>query len=350
LSLVTSSSHFESLPPTMTAWLTGGGGIDNLQPVTVPVPAPGEHDLLVRIVARSLNYRDLLVINGVADWRPPSPVVPVSDAVGTVIARGPAVTRFRVGDRASAIFLPRWHSGRLTKAAYVTPVGGPINRGMLADYIVVDEDEAAAPPRTLSDAEAATLPIAGVTAWHAVAVRGGVAAGDTVLIHGTGGVALLALQFAQARGARVAITSSIDEKLRRARTLGADLTINYRTSDVAGAVLDWTCGEGADHVVETIGGENLNTSLRAVRIGGNIAFIGLIAGRSAQVDTYEFVAKNVTIHGVETGSREMYEQMAAFIDEHKIRPMIDSIRATTEIRDALRRLECGVPFGRLVLT
>jgi len=343
-------SHPASLPPTMTAWLTRGDGIDKLQPTTVPVPAPGTYDILLKVVSRSLNYRDLLVINGEASWRPASPVVPVSDAAGVVVARGAAVTRFAVGDRASAMFLPRWHAGRLTQDTYVSPVGGPINRGMLADYVVVHEDEAATPPRTLSDAEAATLPIAGVTAWHAVAVRNAVAAGDTVLIHGTGGVALFALQFAHARGARVAITSSSDAKLRRARTLGADLTINYRTHDVADAVLDWTGGDGADHVAATIGGANLNTSLRAVRIGGSIAFIGLIAGRAARINTYEFVTKNVTIHGIETGSREMYEQMAAFIDEHEIHPIIDSINATTEVRGALHQLEQGTSFGKLVLT
>jgi NADPH:quinone reductase-like Zn-dependent oxidoreductase len=333
----------------MTAWLTAGDGIDALVPATLPVPEPGEHELLVRVLARSLNHRDLLVIGGRDGWRPASAIVPVSDAVGEVVARGAGVTRFAVGARASAIFLPHWRTSRLTAQTYVDPVGGPVTRGMLAEYVVIDEQEAVAAPRTLSDAEAATLPIAGVTAWHAVVVRGAVAASNTVLVHGTGGVSLFALQFARAHGARVAITSSSEDKLQRARALGAELTVNYRTQDVAGAILEWTGGDGADLVVDTVGGENLNLSLRAVRIGGRIAFIGLIAGRAAQVNTYEFVTRNVSVEGIETGSREMYERMAEFIDAHDIHPVIDSVSASGDVRDALHRLQAGGAFGKLVL-
>jgi NADPH:quinone reductase-like Zn-dependent oxidoreductase len=245
--------------------------------------------------------------------------------------------------------LPHWRTSRLTAQTYVDPVGGPVTRGMLAEYVVIDEQEAVAAPRTLSDAEAATLPIAGVTAWHAVVVRGAVAASNTVLVHGTGGVSLFALQFARAHGARVAITSSSEDKLQRARALGAELTVNYRTQDVAGAILEWTGGDGADLVVDTVGGENLNLSLRAVRIGGRIAFIGLIAGRAAQVNTYEFVTRNVSVEGIETGSREMYERMAEFIDAHDIHPVIDSVSASGDVRDALHRLQAGGAFGKLVL-
>jgi NADPH:quinone reductase-like Zn-dependent oxidoreductase len=228
-------------------------------------------------------------------------VVPVSDAVGVVVAVGPEVTRFAVGDRVSPIFLPKWHTGPLTRQVYVSPVGGPVNRGMLAEYVVIDEQEVAPPPRSLSDAQAATLPIAAVTAWHAIARRSQVRHGDTVLIHGTGGVALFALQFAVALGAGVVITSSSDDKLIKARALGAQRTINYRNdTDVAAGVLRWTGGVGVDHVIETIGGENLNQSLRAVAIGGSISFIGLIAGKSAHINTYDFVSKNVNIFGIET--------------------------------------------------
>lgn len=334
----------------MTAWTTSGDGIDNLRAHDLPVPTPGPHELLVQVTAQALNYRDLLVVNGVDSWRPHGPVVPLSDGVGVVRAVGDEVSRFAPGDRVSAMFLPRWRSGPLNRDIYVSPVGGPVNRGMLAEYVLVDEHEAARTPQSVTDAQAATLPVAGVTAWHAVARRSGVRAGDTVLVHGTGGVALFALQFAAALGARVAITSSSEAKLARVKRLGAELAVNYRTTDVATEILAWTHDEGVDHVIETIGGDNLNLSLRAVRIGGSISFIGLIAGFSAAVNTYEFVTKNLSIHGIETGSHEMYQEMAAFIDEHGIRPIVDSVQPVGQVQAALAHLEQGGHFGKIVLT
>lgn len=335
----------------MTAWTTRGDGVANLKRQTAPTPHAGPRELLLKINALALNYRDLLVIQGTEGWKPPSDVVPISDAVGVVAAVGSEVTRFGVGDRVSPMFLPKWHAGPLTTHAYVSPIGGPVNRGMLADYVVVDEQDVARPPRSLDDAQAATLPIAALTAWHAVVRRSRVRAGDTVLVHGTGGVALFAMQFAVALGARVAVTSSSDDKLRKAEALGAELAINYRTDrGVAAQVLQWTAGAGVTHVVETVGGDNLNESLRAVAIGGSISFIGLIAGKSAQVNTYEFVTKNVNVHGIETGSREMFEEMAMFVDEHAIRPIIDSTFPVAHAQSALEHLASGGHFGKIVLT
>jgi len=334
----------------MTAWTTRGDGIDNLRPDQVPIPVPGPGQLLVKMSAVSLNYRDLLVIGGVDGWKPATEVVPISDGAGVVVAVGPQVSRFAIGDRVSAIFLPKWHRGPLTREVYRSPIGGPANRGMLADYIVVDQHDASRSPAGLDDAQAATLPVAAVTAWHAIAGRSRVRAGDTVLIHGTGGVALFALQFATALGAHVAITSSSDDKLDRARALGAKETINYRTHpDVAAQVLDRTGGDGVDHVIETIGGDNLNHSLRAVKIGGTISFIGLIAGKAARINTYEFVTKNVTLHGIETGSRDLFDDMARFIDQHAIQPVIDSTFPSSQIRNALKHLESGGHFGKIVV-
>jgi NADPH:quinone reductase-like Zn-dependent oxidoreductase len=302
------------------------------------------------MVAWSLNYRDLLVIGGVEGWKPSADVVPVSDGVGIVVAAGPEVTRLERGDRISANFLPQWRVGPLTRHDYTRPVGGPVNRGMLADYVLVDQEEAALTPASLTDAQAATLPVAAVTAWHAIARRSRVQTGDTVLVHGTGGVALFALQFATALGARVAITSSSDTKLARARDLGAAETINYRTHrDLAQRVLEWSGPDGVDHVIETIGGDNLNLSLEAVKVGGTISFIGLIAGQSANVNTYHFVTKNVTIHGIETGSREMYEELASFIDAHGVQPIIDSTLPVEQVVDALAHLRSGGHFGKIVL-
>ncbi len=334
----------------MWAYTTAGDGVARLTPRQLPRPRPGPHQLLVRMRAASLNYRDLLVINGVEHWRPSCDIVPVSDGVGTVVATGEDTTRFDVGARVSAMFLPHWHSGPLTRDNNGPAVGGPDRAGVLAEYIVVDEEAAATPPARLSDAEAACLPIAALTAWHALVVRNQVARGDTVLIHGSGGVALFALQFAVALGARVAITSSSDAKLARAASLGAELGVNYRTDpDIVPPVLRWTSGDGVDHVIETVGGENLNASLRSVRIGGTIAFIGLIAGLTASVNVYEFVGKNVSIFGVETGSREMYKAMATFIDNNGVRPVIEETYNLQCLPSAFARLQQGA-FGKIVVT
>lgn len=343
--------HDRRSTPVMTAWTTRGDGIDKLRCDTVPVPVPHRTQILLKMVAYSLNYRDLLVIEGVGGWRPQTDVVPISDGVGNVVATGPKVTRFAVGDRVSAMFLPKWRLGPLTRETYVSPTGGPTNPGMLADYVLLDQEDAASTPRSLSNEQAATLPIAAVTAWHAVGRRSRIGEGDTVLIHGTGGVALFALQFAVALGAQVVITSSSDEKLAKARQLGASATVNYRLhTDVAEQVLELSGGDGVDHVIETVGGDNLNNSLSAVKIGGTISFIGLIAGMAARINTYDFVSKNVTLHGIETGSRDMFDEMTRFIDQHDIKPVIDSTFPRSEIATALTRLQRGGHFGKIVIT
>lgn len=345
------SSPSNSAPGVMTAWTTTGNGIENMSTVRVPVPQPGRGEVLVKIAALSLNYRDLMVIKGVGNWKPTSRVVPLSDAVGTVVGVGEGVDRFDLGDHVSAMFLPEWRSGQLTRETYVNPIGGPINGGMLAEYVVVSQDNAARTPHSLDDEHAATLPIAALTAWHAVARRSRVQRGETVLIHGTGGVALFALQFVLALGGIPIITSSSDEKLDRARTYGAAHSINYTTTpDVAADVMRLTGGEGVNHVIETIGGENLNRSLKAVKIGGTISFVGLIAGLAAQINTYEFVTRHVTIHGIETGSREMFEEMVQFIDKHGIVPVLDSTYPVHRIREALQHLAEGKHFGKVVIT
>jgi NADPH:quinone reductase-like Zn-dependent oxidoreductase len=340
-----------AVPVLMRAWTTRGLGIDDLVEETVPTPVPGPTDVLVRVSAVGLNFRDLLVLGGVGGWRPTGPVVPISDGAGVVVAVGEAVRAWRPGARVSAAFLPRWRSGPLTRETYVAPVGGPANRGMLAEYVLIDQDEAVRVPRTLDDVHAAVLPAAGVTAWHALVRRSRVQAGETVLVHGTGGVALYAVQIALALGATVIVTSGSDAKLARVRELGDVVTINYRTTpDVAAAVLARTGGAGADHVIETVGGTNLNVSLAAVRIGGTISFIGLIAGTAAEINTYEFVTKNVTVHGIETGSHEMFAELAAFVDEHGIEPILDSVHPVEDVRTALRHLERGAHFGKIAVT
>jgi NADPH:quinone reductase-like Zn-dependent oxidoreductase len=335
----------------MTVWTTRGDGIGQLRAETAVVPRPERGQILVRIAAVALNYRDLLVINGVGGWNPETSVVPISDGVGQVVASGVGVTRFQLGDRVSGAFLPQWHSGPLTRENYTLPIGGPRNRGLLAQYVVFDESEAVRMPPQFSDHQAATLPVAGVTAWHAVARRCQVRPGDSVLIHGTGGVSLFALQFTVALGGTAIITSSSDTKLEKARNLGAAGTINYLdTPDLAAEVLRRSGGHGVDHVIETVGGTNLNQSLDAVKIGGTIGFIGLLGGLSAAVDTYRFVTRNVTLHGLETGSREMLEEMIRFVAENELESLVDSVFPVSHIHDALRYLERGEHFGKIVVT
>lgn len=300
--------------------------------------------------AAAVNYRDLLVIQGRGRWKPPEPRVPVSDGVGVVTSIGAEVTRWRRGDRVAGIFLPNWIDGELTRSKGVGPLGGPTTDGVLAEQRVFSEQAVVQVPSHLSDAEAATLPVAALTAWHALRYRSRVREGDSVLIEGTGGVSLFALQFATALGARPIVLSSSDEKLERARALGAATTINYRRRrDWEQAVLADTNGEGVDHVIEVVGGEHLNRALEVVRPSGTISFVGLLAGLAAPIQTYRFVMKNVHLHGIETGSREMFEEMNAFIGAKGLRPVIDRVVPFPAFPDALRHLESGAHFGKIVV-
>lgn len=219
---------------------------------------------------------------------------------------------------------------------------------MLAEYVVLDADAVVPVPAHLSDEEAATLPCAGVTAWHAVVARGGVTAGDTVLVQGTGGVSLFALQFARMAGASVIATSGSDEKLERLRAMGAEHVINYRrTPDRDARVHELTDGRGVDHVVGVVGGESLNRSLKAVRLGGTIGLVGFRGGASAPVETFLMAERNVRLHGILVGSRAMFEQMNAAITEHRLRPVVDRVLELENVGSALRHLESGASFGKV---
>ena len=334
----------------MKAYTTLGDGIDNMRLVELPVPEPKAGEILVRVRAASLNFRDLLVVRGVTGWKPDSPRVPVSDGAGEVTAVGGRVSRWKVGDRVPGVFLPKWLDGELSAEKYVSPLGGAAADGVLAEYVVFDEQAVVRSPENLSDAEAATLPVAALTAWHAVARRSQVRRDETALIQGTGGVSLFAAQFVSELGGQPVVISSSDEKLERARGLGASAMINYRKFPAWDErVIELTGGRGVDHVIEVVGGENLNRSLNVVRISGTISFIGLMGGLSAPVNTYQFVTKNVRIHGIETGSREMFEDMNRFIESRGLKPVIDSTFTFDEIRAALTNLEGGRHFGKIVV-
>ena len=332
---------------TMQAWLVREPfGVDALAAVDRTVPKPGPGQVLVRVRAVALNYRDVLIVNGA--WKAPEPRVPMSDGVGEVVAVGDGVGRVAVGDRVAGTFYPRWIEGEATPEKLRTPLGGVVADGVLAEYVAFDAEGVVRVPAHLTDEEAATLPCAALTAWHAIVRRSAVKPGDTVLVQGTGGVSLFALQFARLAGARVIVTSRSDEKLARARALGAADGINYRdVPDWDRRALELTDGRGVDHVIEVVGGDHLNRSVNAIRLGGTISIVGLLAGMRGAVDVFAIASKNARVHGIEVGSREMFEEMARAITAHVLRPVVDHVYPIDEVRAALRSLESGSHFGKV---
>ena len=325
-------------------------GITHLRPREVPTPEPAPDEVVVQVRAATLNYLDLLVIQGHIVPDLPLPHVPVSDAAGTVVAVGTAVTAWAVGEEVVSAFLPSWRQGIPTPAqlAYATRpgVGRP---GYLAEFVAVPAEALVRPPANLTALEAATLPIAGVTAWNALQYTH-LQPGETVLLHGTGGVSLFALQFAKARGARVIITSSDEAKLARAAALGADYTLNYRTRpDWVAQVREWTGGQGVAAVVETVGGDNLSRSLQALKIRGRIAVMGLLQGPAALVDVLALLARQATIRGMEVGSVEDFAAMNRAIEASDLHPVVGNVFPVAQVQDALHHLEAGRHFGKIGL-
>ena len=327
--------------------------MDALTGVDVPEPgqpAPGQ--VLVRVRAASLNYRDLMMVNGLYNPKQPLPLVPLSDGAGEVVAVGDGVTRWKVGDRVMGAFTQDWHGGAFRAEYWQTStLGGPLP-GMLREYVTLAESGLVRTPEHLSDEEAATLPCAAVTAWHALFVSGDLRAGQTVLTQGTGGVSLFALQFAKLAGARVIATSSSDAKLARAKELGADETINYKTTPewgVAARALTENQA-GVDHVVEVGGTGTLPQSFAAAKAGGHIALIGVLTARDAPpIDPVPILRKALTVRGILVGSREMFEEMSLAIGQAKLKPVIDRVFPFTQARAALEHLAGGSHFGKIVI-
>jgi NADPH:quinone reductase-like Zn-dependent oxidoreductase len=323
-------------------------GIDSISIVERPDPTVGPGQARLRMKAWSLNYRDLMLVKGQYNPKLRLPIVPLSDGVGEVIEIGPGVTRVKVGDRVAGIFMQKWLAGELTEAMGKSALGGG-GQGMLAEQVVLHEDGLVQVPSHLNDEEAATLPCAAVTAWHALVVEGQVKAGDSVLVQGTGGVSLFALQFAKLLGARVLATSSSNEKLVRVRQLGASDGINYKETPAwEDHVRVLTGSVGVDHVVEVGGAGTLNQSLKAIRTGGRIYLIGVLSG-PGNVNPTPILMKNARVQGIFVGSREMFETMNRAFTLHQLRPIVDRVFPFTEVRAALRHLESGAHFGKIAL-
>ncbi|QLE41746.1 NAD(P)-dependent alcohol dehydrogenase [Nostoc sp. C052] len=329
--------------------IQSNAGIDALALVDRPEPQPAVGQVLIQIKAISLNYRDLLVIEGAYGNRQKYPLIPVSDGAGEVVAVGEGVTRVKIGDRVAGIFFQDWIYGSLTKEKMKSDLGSGID-GMLAEYVVLHQDGLVILPEYLSDIEAATLPCAAVTAWHGLVTKGNIGAGDSILLLGTGGVSIFALQFAKIHGARAIITSSSDEKLARAKQLGADETINYKTTpDWEKQVYQLTNRTGVDHVVEVGGAGTLPKSLQAVRIRGHISLIGVLSGRGNEIDPMPILFKSLTVQGIYVGSREMFEAMNQAMQQHQIKPIIDRVFPFTEAREAYHYLKSATHFGKVVI-
>jgi NADPH:quinone reductase-like Zn-dependent oxidoreductase len=328
--------------------LGASGVTSNLVRGTSAAPAPGPRQVLIQVGAASLNYRDLLTVMDISSSR--KDLIPMSDGAGTIVALGAGASRWQEGDRVSPNFFPDWTGGAFSLSYLAKALGGGTTDGVLSDYIVADEDSLVRVPDHLTLAEAATLPCAGLTAWHALFERGGLKPGATVLVQGTGGVAMFGLQLASAHGARVIVTSSSDEKLERAKALGAWKTINYAVSpewDVE--VLTLTEGRGADHILELGGPNTYDRSIRAVAAGGRIAQIGVLSGFTSQPNISPLQYKNATIDGICVGSREHFENLNAFMTAHQIKPVLDQRFGFEEVPEAFRILKGAGHFGKLVI-
>jgi NADPH:quinone reductase-like Zn-dependent oxidoreductase len=327
-------------------------GPDAIKVVELPDPKPGPGQVLVRMKAVSLNYRDLLMINGMYGRGAASTtdvITPFSDGCGVVEAVGEGVTRFKAGDRVATLFFQGWISGPPTLEKVVTALGFPIP-GAGAELQTFSEHGLSKVPEFLSDLEVATLPCAALTAWRGLFVDARLEPGDTVVLQGTGGVSIFGLQFAHAAGYRTLITSSSDAKLERARELGADHVVNYKTTPAwSGPVREVTQGRGADFIMEVGGAGTIHESMKAIKIGGHIAIIGVVAGAGEPFNPAGLIGNSAKLQGLSVGSRDMFEAMARMIDLKKIFPVVDKVYPFTEAKAAFAAMAAGEHFGKIVL-
>jgi NADPH:quinone reductase-like Zn-dependent oxidoreductase len=326
-------------------------GMDNLRLSSRPDPRPGPGQVLLRMRAASLNYRDLVVpMRGYGQYTGTLPLIPVSDGVGQVVEVGAGVTRVKVGERACPMFNQHWISGEpsMERLAHGS-LGGPID-GTMADLMCLPEAGVLAAPAHLSDEEAATLPCAALTAWSAIVTYDSLGPGSRVLVQGTGGVALFALQFAKLLGAHVTVISSSDEKIARAKELGADAAINYSTApEWYKATREITAGKGYDHIVELGGEKTLPQSLRCIRPGGTLSMIGVLSGGVMSAQLGLVVTRQVRLQGITVGHRDGFEAMMRAIGQHKLKPVVGKVFAFEELKEALAYLKSGAHFGKVCI-
>ncbi|MBV9266368.1 MAG: NAD(P)-dependent alcohol dehydrogenase [Acidobacteriaceae bacterium] len=324
-------------------------GIDNLVLAETEKPRPRPFEVLVRMTAASLNFRDHMVVAGAYNPKLKRPMTPLCDGVGIVEEIGAEVVRWKKGDRVTATFMQKWVEGPVSREKAGSALGGAI-QGIAREYAVFHEEGLVRPPDHLTDEEAATLPCAAVTAWHALFEHTPPVPGETVLLQGTGGVSIFALQFARAAGLRAITTSSSESKIERLKQLGASETINYKQSP------DWeqqartlTAGMGVDHVIEVGGSDTLPKSLRAVKMGGAVSVIGGLSGLEPSVSPTQILMNGIRVQGIYVGSRLMFERMNRAIEFHRIKPIIDRTFPWTELTEALRYMQKQQHFGKICL-
>lgn len=324
------------------------GGIDRLEYVDLPDPGPpGPGEILVRVRASSLNYHDYKVVLG--DIKAPDGRIPMSDGAGEVLAVGDGVTDFKVGDPTLSVFFPNWPDGRPIRGGTAYAPGDGID-GFACELYRAPARAFTRPPKDYSPAEAATLTCAALTSWRALVVEGQLKSGDTVLVQGTGGVSISALQFAKAAGARVVATSSSDAKLERLKAMGADHVINYKTTEHWGkAAREWTGGVGIDHIIEVGGAGTLPQSISAARVGGHISLIGVLDGVQGPVPTALLMGKQIRLIGITVGPRRAQLDMIAAIEATGIKPVLDKHFPLEQLGEAFRYQESGKHFGKIVI-
>jgi NADPH:quinone reductase-like Zn-dependent oxidoreductase len=328
-----------------------GRGVESWALQERPEPVPGPGQVRLRVHAASLNYRDLAIALGFYGGPVRQGLVPVSDGAGVIDAVGPGVTRWKVGDRVTSTYFPTWAGGAKRDEHVAHQPGAYANDGLLAEQVVLAEGAVVRAPRHLDLVEASTLPCAGLTAWSALIDSvAAPPAGGSVLVQGTGGVSLFAVQMAQALGLRVIATSSSEAKLERLRGLGVRETLNYRQTPQWGqAVLELTDGRGVDHVVDVGGAQTLAQSLQAVRVGGGISVVGILGGVGQQIDPLPILARSVRVAGISVGSVSALERMNEALESWKLRPVVDEVFPLERAAEGLAKLAAGEHFGKIVV-
>ncbi|HXQ53367.1 MAG TPA: NAD(P)-dependent alcohol dehydrogenase [Stellaceae bacterium] len=324
-------------------------GLDALKAVERAAPKPGPNQVLVKVRAASFNYRDVMIAGGGYAGRAKLPLIPLSDGAGEVVEAGSAVARVKAGDRVCGTFFQRWLAGPVRPDIQDAALGGTAD-GMLTELALLEGDGVVPVPDHLSYEEAATLPCAALTAWHGLVEAGGVKPGDAVLLLGTGGVSIFGLQFAKLAGARAIVVSTSDDKLKRARELGASEAINSKS------VAEWqdrvraaTGGRGVDHVLDVTGGETTAKSLASLRPGGHIAIIGARSGPGGELDRRQILQKGLKVTGINVGSRAMFEAMNRAISANRLKPLVDRTFPFKDAVAAYREFATGKHFGKVVI-